>query len=435
MPDNPSPGAVPRRYPDAVTLVRRSARGPAAAPARTDLAAIEHWLLHEAGRDRDLLAFVESFAWRLVAAGMPLDRLSLHIGTLHPQLIGFSWSWASGDGLCDEVQVANAANASDSYRRNPLRLVFELGETVRCNPQGADAQGRFPLMRDLAPAGMTDYIALPLSAGGERNALTLATCAPGGFTDDELARIRPLLRLFALHVERHTALRISDNALGAYLGSDAAARVLAGAIRRGAGESIRAVIFVADLRGFTDLSDRLAPAGLLALLNAYFEAVAGAVLAQGGEVLKFIGDGLLAVFSPQAPAGLAAASRAALEAARQALRGLSAINDDAPAELAALDGWRPLRAGIALHEGEVFFGNIGAPQRLDFTVIGSAVNEASRVEALHKTLKRPVLITEAVARHLEAPLDFLGAHRLRGVAAPMAIYSPADIATEAAAPV
>lgn len=430
MPDIPFPSSLPRQYPAAVTLVRRATRGTAAAPAQTDLAAIEHWLLHEAGRDRDLLAFVESFIWRLVAAGMPLDRFSLHIGTLHPQLIGFSWNWAHADGICDEVQVANAANASDSYRRNPLRLIFELGETVRCNPQSAEARARFPLMNDLAPAGMTDYIALPLSGGGERNALTIATRQAGGFTDDQLARMRPLLRLFALHVERHTALRISDNALGAYLGSGAAAKVLAGTIRRGAGESIRAVIWVSDLRGFTDLSDRLDPTDLLSLLNAYFEVMAGAVLAQGGDVLKFIGDGLLAVFSPQRADGLAAAARAALEAAHMAIAGLAAINDEPPEPLARVGGWRPLRAGIALHEGEVFFGNIGAPQRLDFTVIGSAVNEASRVEALQKTLKRPILVTDAVARHLDTPLDFLGAHALRGVAAPMAIFSPAKVAAE-----
>jgi adenylate cyclase len=430
MADIPFPSPLPRHYPAAVTVVRRSARGPAAAPAQTDMAAIEHWLLHEAGRDRDLLAFVESFIWRLVAAGLPLDRFSLHIGTLHPQLIGFSWNWARADGICDEVQVSNAANTSDSYRRNPLWLVFELGETVRCNPQSAEAQARFPLMNDLAPGGMTDYIAFPLSGGGARNALTIATCTPEGFPDDQLDRIRPLLRLFALHIERHTALRISDNALGAYLGSGAAAKVLAGAIRRGAGESMRAVIWVSDLRGFTDLSDRLDPADLLTLLNAYFEVTAGAVLAHGGEVLKFIGDGLLAVFSPQQIDGLATAARAALDAARLALTGLATINDKAPPSLAQVDGWRPLRAGIALHEGEVFFGNIGAPQRLDFTVIGSAVNEASRVEALHKILKRPILVTEAVARHLDTPLDFLGAHALRGVAAPMPIFCPTEVAGE-----
>jgi adenylate cyclase len=223
---------------------------------------------------------------------------------------------------------------------------------------------------------------------------------------------------------RYSALRISGNALDAYLGPNVAARVLAGSIKRGSGDAVRAVIWVADLRGFTHLSDRLQPADIIALLNAYFEVMAGAVLAQGGEVLKFIGDGLLAVFPFESFGTAAQAARAALEAAHQALRGLDRLNAQPPSQLAGVDGWRPLRAGIALNEGEVFFGNIGAPERLDFTVIGAAVNEASRVEALQKTLKRDILITEAVAKHLDGALDHLGAHQVRGVSTPISIFSP-----------
>jgi len=416
---------APRQYPPGVTLVRRSARGAAAAPQATSFAAIESWLLHEAALERDMLQFVESFIWRLVAAGAPLERVSLHIGTLHPQLIGFAWNWNSIDGFCDEVKVNEAANQSDSFRRNPLFRIFNSGETVRCDPRGAQAQAEFPMMAELADLGLTDYLGLPLSGGGYRNAITLATQRPGGFADADIRLLMPVVSLFALHVERHSALRISDNALNAYLGLGAATKVLSGSIKRGAGESIHAVIWVSDLRGFTDLSDRLSGSDMLVLLNAYFEVMAGAVLSHDGEVLKFIGDGLLAVFPlPAADRGEDAA-RAALAAARAAMAGLDALNRDPPGTLKATDGWQPLRAGIALHEGEVFFGNIGAPERLDFTVIGAAVNEASRVEALQKTLHRDILLTEAVARHLDVPLEFLGAHALRGVSTPLAIYTPA----------
>jgi adenylate cyclase len=202
--------------------------------------------------------------------------------------------------------------------------------------------------------------------------------------------------------------------------------VLKGDIKRGSGEPIRAMIWLSDLRGFTDLSDRLAGGDMLVLLNAYFEIFAGAVLAHGGEVLKFIGDGVLAVF----PLGedARAAGNAALAAAEQAQAGLRRLNSQPCAALAGVDGWRPLRAGIALHAGEVFFGNIGAPDRLDFTVIGPAVNEASRVEALQKSIGRAILITAAAARHINAPLEPLGAYPLRGVAAPMAILSPPETA-------
>ena len=430
------PGALdpaPRQYPAAVTLVRRSARGPAAAPAVVSFADIETWLLHEAAAEKDMLLFLESFVWRVVAAGGALARVSLHIGTLHPQLVGFAWNWNINDGLCDEVKVAEAATIADAFTRNPLYRVFGFGEIIRRQPHTPEAQAEFPLMAELAEAGMTDYIALPLSSAGYRNAITLATKHPGGFSEAASTRFSHLLSLFALHVERYTAVRISDNALGAYLGHSASTKVLSGSIKRGAGESIRAVIWISDLRGFTDLSDRLPGSDMLTLLNAYFEAMAGAVLAHGGEVLKFIGDGLLAVFPLQSEDEAKDAARAALDAARQALTSLDALNADAPTALSGGSSWAPLRVGIALHEGEVFFGNIGSAERLDFTVIGPAVNEASRVEALQKTLGRSILITDAVARHLDLPLDDLGRHTLRGVATPIAVYTPSDTAARDAA--
>ena len=164
---------------------------------------------------------------------------------------------------------------------------------------------------------------------------------------------------------------------------------------------------------------------MIELLNAYFEAFAGAVLAEGGEVLKFIGDGLLAVFPLEDGDDSRRAGMAALNAAKAAQAALDRLNQSPTARLAAIEGWQPLRAGIALHEGEVFFGNIGAPERLDFTVIGPAVNEAARVEGLHKTTGCGILITEAAARHIDAPVRRLGDYALRGIAAPLTIFTPA----------
>ena len=417
------PDPSPRRYPSFVSLERRAARGPVAAPAETTIDAIAAWLLGDAMREDDLLPLFELFVWRLVAAGLPLDRASLHVGTLHPQLVGFGWNWTRADGLCDELKVAEAARQEDSYRRNPLFHVIEHGERIRADTRDLAVRQRFPLMAELAQQGIAEYIAVPLNSGGAyHNAATVATARATGFTAAEVAALERVLGLFALHVERHIVLRIADNVLDTYLGPAAGDQVLHGSIKRGAGRPIRAVIWVSDLRGFTDLSDRLAPLDVMALLNAYFECLAGAVLAQGGEVLKFIGDGLLAVF-PLEDDGRAAAV-ASIAAAEQALAAIARLNAEPPAELATIQGWRPLRTGIALHEGEVFFGNVGAPERLDFTVIGRAVNEASRVEALCKTLGRAILITEPVARRLDRPLDALGAHPLRGVTKPVPIFSP-----------
>jgi adenylate cyclase len=414
-----------RLYPPGVTVICRSQRGRGCAPDAVTQLELKRWLLLEAARERELLPMFESFLWRMVAAGLPLDRATLHIGTLHPQLLGFAWNWRASDGLCDEVKVQQSTADTDAFRLNPLRHIFEQGVAIRRNPQTADAQAEFPIMRELAGYGYQEYLALPLGGDGYRHAVTFATMRAGGFRDDEIAAFETLLSLFTLHVERHIAVRIANNTLGAYLGPVAAAQVMNGAIKRGGGQSLHAMIWVSDLRGFTDLSDRLPGADMIELLNAYFEAFAGAVLEQGGEVLKFIGDGLLAVFPLDDGDDSRRAGTAALNAAVGAQAALDRLNQAPPPRLASIESWRPLRAGIAVHEGEVFFGNIGAPERLDFTVIGPAVNEAARVEALHKTTGCGILITEAAARHIDAPLLRLGDFNLRGIAAPLTIFTPA----------
>ena len=414
------PDPAPRTYPASVSLHRRADGGPAVARGTSSIADVESWLLTDALGEEDVLPFFEQLCWRLVAAGLPLDRASLHVGTLHPQLYGFGWNWNRVDGLCDEVRVAEAALANDSYRRNPLFHVIEKGEAFR--GRTSDAAQRYPLMAELAGLGYVDYAAIPLRAGGAyHNAATVATKRAGGFSEAQFKDLTRMLQLAALHVERHIALRIAGNVLDTYLGAAAGGRVLRGSIKRGAGEPIRAIVWASDLRGFTDLADRLDGPDMIALLNAYFECLAGAVLAHDGEVLKFIGDGLLAVFPYSAFADERAAAAAALAAAQGALQAIDRLNAD-PRVLAHVAGWRPLRTGIALHDGEVFFGNVGAPERLDFTVIGRAVNAASRAEALSKSLGRSILVTEPVARLLDRPLEPLGEHELRGLAAPLSIY-------------
>ncbi|MEZ5667869.1 MAG: adenylate/guanylate cyclase domain-containing protein [Alphaproteobacteria bacterium] len=417
---------APRSYPPFVTLLRRGARGPAAAPAATTVEDIATWLLGDALAEPDLLPLYESLVWRLVAAGLPLARASLHVGTLHPQLLGFAWNWQIDDRLCDEVKVDAASRLTDSFRSNPLSRVIERGETIDIDLADPLQRARFPLMTELAARGISHYLALPLTAGGSyHNAATVATRRPEGFDAGELAAIRRVLAPFALHVERHIAQRIAANVLDTYLGSAAGAQVLHGAITRGSGRAIRAIIWVSDLRGFTDLSDRLPAEAMLGLLNAYFERMAGAVMAHGGDVLKFIGDGMLAVFPFADDAAGATAARAALAAATRALADVGALSEAPPPALAGAAGWQPLRSGIALHEGEVFFGNVGAPERLDFTVIGPGVNAAARVEALCKTLGQPVLLTAPVAGRLaDAALDDLGEHRLRGLSRPLRLFAP-----------
>ncbi|MEM7444422.1 MAG: adenylate/guanylate cyclase domain-containing protein [Pseudomonadota bacterium] len=417
----------PRQYPAFVTLLRRGDRREAAAPTKTTFDDIESWLFGDAAREDELLPLIESMIWRLVAAGLPLDRASFHVGTLHPQLLGFAWNWNSADGLCDEVRVAEGSLQTDAYLRNPLHRVIDHGEVVVIDTAEEGARERFRVVGDLIDAGIRHYVAMPLGAAGTyHNAITLATKDAGGFSRDQRAGLDRVLPIFALHVQRHIALRIAANVLDIYLGEAAGGKVLEGTIARGSGEAIRAVIWASDLRGFTDLADRLSGPEMTALLNEYFGALAGAVVAHGGEVLKFIGDGMLAVFPFSTEVEAVDASRNALAAAEQALAGLAAINETPPEALAGIEGWQPLRSGIALHEGEVFFGNVGAPERLDFTVIGRAVNATARVEALSKQLGRSVLVTAPVAGRIDRPFDDLGRHELRGLAEPMGIFGPAE---------
>lgn len=410
----------PRSYARGIVLRQRSRRDPnqGSAPRQT-IDDVRDWLLGEALSIGDVLPFFEAFCWRVASALPAFERASLHVGTLHPQIYGFAWNWEKGDGICDEIQVGEDILATQAYRRSPLYGVIEYGTAFDALID-EETQRQYPLLGDLAAQGYSHYLALPLTAGGrQHNLVSLSTRQPGGFLPEELEAVRQLLRVLALHVERHIDRRISSNLLDAYLGSAAGTKVLKGSIRRGIGEEIDAVIWMSDLRGFTDLSSRLPGPVMTELLNAYFERLAGAVIAEGGEILKFIGDGVLAVFAQ--PEG---AAQAAMRAATRALAGIEELNTVPPTALASVPGWAPLRSGIALHEGKVFFGNVGSAGRLDFTVVGPAVNAASRIEALTKTLGRAVLLSEPVAARLDMPLEDHGLHALRGVAGEIRIFSP-----------
>jgi len=418
---------APRSYAPHVYLLARSSRGPGCAPAVLTFDELHAWLLHEATRIDNVMLMFEEFMWRCRAAGLGIDRATLHIGTLHPRVIGFSWVWNSQDRFCDEVAADANAPKTEAFTRNPLSLVMNEGKTIKVDLESEEGAGSAPLMRELADQGYTTYIALPLSSSHEkRNAMTLATRRPGGFPPMEKDKIRSLIDLLALHIERHIVQRIARNVADTYLGPIAGQRVLDGLIKRGDGEAIKAVVFMSDMRGFTQLADRLSGPEVTAILNAYFDRISDAVLSHGGDILKFMGDGVLAVFDQKA-LGEADAANAAVKAARAALKAIDDLNLNPPAELPDPVHWHPLKIGIGLHRGEVFFGNVGGEERLDFTVIGRAVNETSRVESLCKPLGRELLLTEpvrnALSGELRLGLSAMGEHALRGVGKPVAIFA------------
>ena len=278
--------------------------------------------------------------------------------------------------------------------------------------------------------GGTDYVAMPLLfSDGQINIITLVSDRSGGFSTEELGQfyeILPVLsRLFEVHALRTTAITLLDT----YLGKHSGQRVLEGSIKRGDGENIHAVIWFCDLRDSTSLTEALPREDYLAMLNQFFDCMAGAVLDHGGEVLKFIGDAILAIFPIEDPDSPEAAEHA-IQAAQDAQREMTLINQQR-----AERGANAIGFGIGMHIGNLMYGNIGTLGRLDFTVIGAAVNEASRIESMSKALNQNILLSAEFARHFPTRLVSLGMHTLRGVSTPQELFTlppapPPDVREE-----
>jgi adenylate cyclase len=407
--------------PRLVPTVEMFERPPGERPAHDSLDAIAEWLVGPARRIESGVRALDEFAWRMLAAGLPLLRVTLHTSTLHPQYLGATFTWFRTTGQSVLTMVAHELADSIRYEDNPVLRVGLGGETLRRRIEVADAVLDFPILHDLKAQGATDYLALPVaSAHLARNYMvTYVTDRPGGFTESEIADLTRVSQRLPVLVDMHSQKAISRNVLNAYLGAKTGPKVLEGQIRRGTGEEINAVLWSSDLRGFTARSDRLPGDRMIALLNALFDAQAKAIHDHGGEILKFIGDGLLAIFPIETPGVAAEATRHALEGAVEALAAVRGLGD----ELAA-QGEPPLHIVVALHVGTAIYGNIGAANRLDFTVIGPAVNLVSRVEAVAKTLDLPIVVSDEFARAYGRPLRSLGTHQLRGLAAPHELFAP-----------
>lgn len=412
-------GQAPRQYAPGVSLLSRRTFD---LDLRSQISSgdIERWLLTAASRTTSAHVLTESFACQLAQAGLGVDRLVLNVGTFHPQANGYAWAWNILDGICDEIQISEETLFSDAFRNNPIYRVITFGENVRVNLLEEDTESLSPLMAELAAAGFTDYVAIPLSTSGERrNAVTLATRQAGGFSQAQYDALMQLLELFALHVERHVIRRIAKNISYTYLGREAGERVVNGTIKRGSGLSISAIVWSSDMRNFSKLSEHYDNQTIVDMLNCYFSVMAEAVNRHGGDVLKFMGDGMLAVFPLADFASPKAAAQAAADAAQDAVQDLELLNRE---KINAAD-WSHLETGIGLHLGDVFFGNIGSTSRLDFTVVGEAVNLASRIEGCCRTLERNVLMSASVATLLSEGVESLGMQTLKGLQNPEELFA------------
>ena len=395
-----------------------SAEGaPALSRRPPDFEGIRDWIVADGRLIPGTAEFVADLAETLIAHGVPLLRTTLHTRTLHPQVRATIWLWRRGERgtqLDREHGVENTA----AYLQSPIRVIYDGAGAVRRRLEGAQADVDFPVLEEVRAMGATDYVALPVRfTGGVTSAATFATDQPGGFTTAELACLDQLMPYLAMVLENQAKTRVLTTLLDTYLGHHAGRRVLAGTIRRGDTQRIHAVLWYCDLRGSTQLAERLEPHELIETLNAFFSSMGGPVEEADGDILKFIGDAILAIFPVEDLDYCHAVAGRALRSAEEAQRRLTAHN-----ETRREAGQPPLACGIALHMGDVVFGNIGAPTRLDFTVIGSAVNAAARIESLCKELREPLLISATLARHIRRPLRSRGTHMLRGIAEPVEVF-------------
>lgn len=386
-----------------------------------NLQGVTDWLISGAQSARRVDEFVIETCQRMIDGGLPLSRVGVFVTTLHPNMVGRNFIWRRGSGVT-MGSMAYGSEESDDYLSSPLATVFEQGLEVRRRLLD-EKVGSSPFLAEMRASGATDYIALPLHmSDGEIHASSWMTQHAEGFSDAQIDGLRSLMpaltRMIEIWLLRRTAAGLLDN----YVGARAGARILAGQIRRGHTESMHAAIWLSDLRGFTPLSDRLSSEAVVDVLNTYFDCQVPAILDNGGEVLKFMGDGLLAVFPITDKEGdTATVCRRVLEAARACRASVAAMSYAYERE--TLDNFR---FGLALHIGKVLYGNIGGGDRLDFTCIGPAVNLAARIEKITGRLNRTVLASTEFASHVDAGWTDLGLFSVAGFSAAERVYGLAD---------
>jgi adenylate cyclase len=418
--ESPRPPRAPPVLREHIVVLDTVTRPPEDRPTHDTIDDIAEWLVGPARRVATGTASFDEFAWRLVAAGVKLLRVTLHVGTIHPQFLGSTIVWWRDTGQTIQVMIGHEVGDAIPYEKNPVRRVCEGHETLRRRLDLPEDQLDFDVLFELRERGGTDYIALPIAGAHEIDYMvTFVTDRPGGFTSSEIADLARVARRLAITVDRYSQAWITHNVLTAYLGARTGPKVLTGQIRRGAGIELTAVLWSSDLRGFTERSDRLPSERMIAILNALFEAQAAAIRDHGGEILKFIGDGILAMFPIEDGVSAPDIARAAVAAAQTAIDAVRGLADHP-----AMAGEPPLEIVIALHIGTVNYGNIGAADRLDFTVIGPAVNLVSRIEAVAKALDRPIVVSDELVQVLGGGVVSLGHHQLRGLATPHELFVP-----------
>jgi adenylate cyclase len=352
---------------------------------------------------------------RMVECGIPLWRVAVFVTTLHPDIMGRRFLWQASSGVTTSDALFEITE-TDDFRKSPFTTVYATREPLRRRLADPDCPLDFAILQDLRAEGATDYAAFPLLfTDGTIHVATWSTQHPGGFTAKQFADLEAVIAPLARVAEIRALRRTAGNLIDTYVGHQTGERILAGKIRRGYVEAIRAAIWLSDMRGFTSLSEQLPPQALIDRLNLYFGAQVPAILEHGGEVLKFMGDGLLAIFPIAGDNDASTVCRRTLSCALEVRARIAELPRKS-------EGDDAIRFGLALHVGEVMYGNIGGGNRLDFTCIGPAVNLAARLEKVASKLGETIVASADFAGHFPDGFRRLGEHSVAGFAAPQTVF-------------
>ena len=389
----------------------------------SEIEKLTRWLMDGARSASTPMAVLSEVCERLVRAGVPLWRVAVFVRTLHPDVYGRRFLWRPGA----EVQVTTAdfdIEEKPDFVNNPVAMIYRSGTELRYRLDDR-ASGQIPFLDEMRAEGATDYIALPLHfTDGTIHVASWTTKQPDGFSDEQLSALQTIVVPFSRIAEIWALRRTASALLDTYVGHRAGERIWAGDIRRGHAEAMRAVIWLSDLRGFTTLSDRLPAETVVDILNRYFDCQVPPIRKHGGEILKFMGDGLLAVFPIARDSGNHREVCArVLDAAREARANVVAMRYGRDE---AAEGFR---FGVALHIGDILFGNIGGSGRLDFTCIGPAVNLAARLEKIAGRLGRTVIASSGFAGLCACDWADLGEFPIAGLSSVQRVYGLRDEAT------
>ncbi|MBO1903587.1 adenylate/guanylate cyclase domain-containing protein [Microvirga sp. 3-52] len=377
--------------------------------------ALRDWLVTAAGQMEDSNEVLSSFLDRLIELGVPVDRAVSAIEALHTEYAGIGRFWTREEGTVVRY-LPHGDRREAIYQTSPFAHVSRTREWLILDLANTP-DDLFPIVPELKEAGYRHYVTIPIRfTNGAENAISFATRSPKGFGTRDLTILRMVIPSFALVTELRATSNRLDEVLRIYVGDDPHKAILSGAIQRGQVTRIRSAILFADMRDYTHISSTLSPESAVELLNNYFDCLVPPIEDEGGEVLKYLGDGLLAIMRDKGD-DTGGAAQSALTAATKALRRIEAANNEGRFPVT-------INVGFALHHGDAAYGNVGSGQRLDFTVIGRDVNLASRIAELNKRLGEPLLMSKSFVEHLWGNPTPLGAHDVEGFAEAIEVYKP-----------